>query len=36
MVGAISFYFTLKSPSADDIKKTVEQVLQEKPSERLH
>lgn len=36
MVGAISFYFTLKSPSADDIKKTVEQVLQEKSPERLH
>jgi hypothetical protein len=30
MVGASSFYFTLKSPSADDIKKTVEQVLIEK------
>ncbi len=36
MVGAISFYFTLKSPSADDIKKTVEQVLQEKSPEGVH
>jgi hypothetical protein len=30
MVGAISFYFTLKSPSADDIRKTIEQVLEKK------
>ena len=30
VVGATSFYFTLKSPSADDIKKTVEQALSNK------
>lgn len=30
VVGAISFYFTLKSPSETDIKKAIEQVLAEK------
>lgn len=30
VVGAISFYFTLKSPSEADIKKAMEQVLSEK------
>jgi len=30
VVGAISFYFTLKSPSETDIKKAMEQVLAEK------
>lgn len=30
VVGAISFYFTLKSPSEADIKKAMEQVLAEK------
>lgn len=30
VVGAISFYFTLKSPSETDIKKAMEQVLSEK------
>jgi len=38
IVGTTSFYFTLKSPSADDIKHTVEQVMGEKstgnPAER--
>lgn len=32
VVGAISFYFTLKSPSEADIKKAMEQVLSEKAS----
>ncbi len=30
IVGATSFYYTLKSPSADDMKTAVEQVLSEK------
>ena len=33
VVGAISFYFTLKSPSETDIKKAMEQVLAEKAAE---
>lgn len=32
VVGAISFYFTLKSPSEADIKKAMEQVVSEKAS----
>lgn len=32
VVGAISFYFTLKSPSEADMKKVMEQVLSEKAS----